>query len=467
MRRIGTILTIALSLGLAVASDARASRQAVIGGEGEVYTIKSGSYGQLFPGGKQLTGAARSNPVLALDVVKPDGSVERSLVPETGGPEPERLPYLQYEEASGAVFLVWETRVSLIHSVLMLSSYNGTWLDPIAVVGNPFAPKTSPQLAVTHDSFQVPGSDGNLVDRHRTVLHLIWAQEAGPGSSEVFYTPVVLEDGNPVGSSPVINLNDFDTSEPAASDISPDLQQALAIRNGRDQRTVVVAFAAPRSRRIVTLEIDTIPMEIVQLADGARSHIVDIGARYSLPSDLKLLADGARSHIVDIGVAFHPQVVRALAEDIHAYIETEGPGKGLKVIADGARSHIVDIGAKLSGRGLRSANAASVGSTSAIVEIVPTETFTPPEDDRQALPHLLSVQVISDRPAPEVGAGEIMMLVSESGQEALVAWIKVDRLFYRETSGTAGWREPLQLRLSPALDLPQALEMLQRRIQNR
>lgn len=467
MRHRQAILALTLSLGLAacVATPAGATQQgAVLGAAGEIYLVKSGTYGQLFPNGKELSGTDRSNYVLSLDVVRPDGSLERSLVPGTEGAQAERLPFLQYEELSNTVFLVWETRISLIHPVLMLSGYNGDWIEPIEIIGNPFAPKTSPQLAVTRETLQEVAADGSPLTRHTTVLHLVFGEEVGYGPPETFYVPVVLEDGIPTAPGKVFKLNDLDTSEAAPGEVSANLQQALAIRKGRDERTVVVAFPSPRSHRLVTIEIDSLPPQISQLADGARSHIVDIGARMSLPGDLKKLADDARSHIVDIGRAFHPEVARAIADDVFSYILTEGPGKGLKVIADGARSHIVDIGVKLSGRGLRSSTSASVAS-SQVLEIAPTADFSPLAEG-QPISRLFNVRVVSDRPAPEVGEGEIMLFVSESGEEALLAWVKIDRLFYRESSGT-GWREPLQLRLSETLDLVKAAEILQQRIQNR
>jgi hypothetical protein len=462
MKRIALILAIAL--GLAATAARAAHQEAVLGGEGEVYRVKSGTYAQLFPGGKEIPSGDRTNLVLALEIVKPDGSPERSLVPGTEGPGADRLPYLQYEETSRTVFLVWETRVNFVHPVLMLSGYNGSWLEPIEILGNPFAPKSSPQLAVTHDTYQLPGSDGQPVTGRRMILHLVWGEEAGDGSIETFYTPVILSDGMRVGRSPVFRLNDLDTSDVAAAEISAGLEQALAIRNGRDERTVVVAFTSPRSHRLITLEIDVLPPQLGQLADEARSHIVDIGAKLSFPADLKLLADEARSHIVDIGFAFHPEIARAVAEDVHSFIQTEGPGQGLKAIAEGARSHIVDIGAKLSGRGLRTSTAASVAA-SRILEFVPIIEVAPPERD-DSLSHFLNVRILSDRPAPALEAGETLLFVSATGREALVAWVKGDRLFYRESSGS-GWREPLQLRLSNNLNLNQAIEMLQERIQNR
>jgi hypothetical protein len=462
MRRIGPILAFALVLGLA-ATAARANHQgAILGTGGELYLVKSGTFGDLFPG-RQDTDPI--NSVLRLDVVAPDGSVQSSLVPGTQGPEVESAPFLQYEEASHTVYLIWETRINVIHPILMLSGFNGGWMwnEPIEIVGNPFAPKTSPQLTVTHDTFEEK-VDGTPVTRHRSILHAVWGEETGSGSIETYYTPIILEDGLFTGRSPVFRLNDLDTaaSVAGASALSPDLLQTLRIQPGRDERTVVVGFVSPRTGRLVTVEIDSLPPQLVQLADGARSHIVDIGARL-YPSQIDKLAEEARSHIVDIGVAFHPEVLRSIADDVKSYLETEGRrGGDLQVIADGARSHIVDIGAKLSGRGLRGTNAAS--TVSDIIEVVPDTQLDPPEDKLDS--HLLQLRKASDRPAPGVGRGEVILFVSENGQNVIVAWVEADRVLYRESSG-AGWRDPLEVRLTQSMDVRQVLEILEQRVRHR
>ena len=464
MRRIGNVLVLVVGLALAASAARAAHRDAILGAEGELYRVRTGTYGELFPGGNELD---RANPVLALEVVKPDGSVQLHLVPGTKEADVEREPFLQYEEASNTLFLVWESRRTLILPFLRLSAFNGEWLwpDPIDIMGNPFAPKMSPQLAVTQDTYREGGTP-----RHRTVLHVVWGEEeSGSGLLETFYTPVILEDGNFAGRSPVLKLNDLETPAAAddGADPSPELFQALQIHRGRDQRTVVVAFISPANRRLLTVEIDSLPSQLVQLADGARSHIVDIGAKF-YPAKIERLGEEARSHIVDIGGAFHLEVVRSIADYVRSYILSEGHRKdpdGLKAIADGARSHIVDIGAKLSGRGLRGTVGVSTTASSLVVEIKPEAVLSTPENLRRSS-HILQLRQVSERPAPEVGSGEIRLFLSESGEHVLVAWAEKDRVVYRESTGS-GWRAPLEIKLSESLDLAQAFAALETRVRNR
>src|SRR5437764_12049140 len=104
--RIRTCFVTAFACSLALAGAALgADRQAALGDSGEVYFVRTGTYGDLFPGG---TDSAPENPVLALDVVRRDQPVQRLLVPGTEGTDVESSPFELYEATSGALFMVWQ-----------------------------------------------------------------------------------------------------------------------------------------------------------------------------------------------------------------------------------------------------------------------------------------------------------------------------------------------------------------------
>ncbi|HWN41440.1 MAG TPA: hypothetical protein VNW71_04430 [Thermoanaerobaculia bacterium] len=458
MKRITLTLAGFVALGLiASAVWAAPQREMVVGSEGEIYAVRTGIYGELFPGGKET---AATDPVLALDVTRPDGTSERLLVNGTGGPEVESLPFLLFEESSKALFLVWEARVSLIHPILMLSGYNGDWIEPFEILSNPFSMKSSPQFAVTQDTYQEQGPEGP-VSRHRTTFHMVWGEETENDLIETFYTPIFLENGRFVGRSPIYKLNDIEPKSPENRPVASALAQNIRVQRGRDERTVVVAFVSPASGRLNTLEIDALPMQLSLLADGARAHIIDLGARL-YPGKLKNLAEEARAHIIDLGRSFHPVVSNSLAAQAQTYISGSSPSRPLKSIADGARAHIIDLGAKLSGRGLK--NAAGAATSSSIIE-VPTNSLLA-NADASFSPQLLQIQMISARPIPEVGEGSIKMFVSEKGQDVLLAWINEQRVLYVETL-EAGWSDVREIRLTEDLDSARALKMLEQRVLNR
>jgi hypothetical protein len=448
-----------LLAALAVVGPAAArAQQATLGADGELYIARTGAYGSLFPPGSagQSPAIAADSSVLALDVIQPGKAMQRLLVPGTGGTEVERSPSLIFEDKSETLFFVWESRVNGIFPVLMLGGLAGNrWLDPVQINGNPMSDKTSPQIAVTHDSYQIPDS---LEIQQRTVIHLLWGEENGTGAYETFYAPVILANGSFIGKSPIYKLNDFDTARVSTSlsALDSDLLHALKIQPGRDDQTVVAAFVSPVTQRVVSLEIDVLSAQLSFVADGARAHIIDIGRRLSYPGKLQQIADGARAHIIDIGRAFQPEIAASLADQVRSDILASGGKQSLNNLADGARAHIIDIGAKLSGRGLRSLNADATTLETAEITAEPTAAA-------DAVTNLIQFRLASNRPTPQIGQGAVSLFLSGSGEDVLIAWTQQDRVQYISSQGDA-WSPVREIRLSDSVDLQRAYAILAQRL---
>ena len=466
MRTLVRSLALLCSLGLAAAPVLFAQGEATVGSHGELYMIRSGIYGELFPQDAPPRGTDRGDTVLALEMVRPGAPTERYLVPQTGGAAEESQPFLLYEEAADTVYLIWESRVNQIHPVLLLAGFNSDdgWIAPIQILGNFVAAKTSPRIAVTRDSYQVTGE---TQPRNRTFLHVVWEEDNGRGDFETLYLPIILENGAFIGKSPIFNLNSRDASDRANGSANPttDLLRSLRIQSGRDGQTVVVSFASPDSLRMVSLEVDVLPAQLGKLADDARMHIIDIGRRLSYPGKLQQIADGARMHIIDIGARlFQPEIAQAIGDAVRTKILERKGTDPIEGLAGLARMHIIDIGARLSGRGLRNVNGqAATGAD--IIEIEGSSDLSSVAPGSPALPtvHLLQFRVAASRPLPEVGAGPVTLFASKTGQDQLIAWAEKDRVKYRMSDGE-GWSESREILFSPGVDLQRAYEILDQRM---
>jgi hypothetical protein len=461
MRKTCAIHTLALGLGLLAASAALAAgREAALGTDGEVYAVRTGAYKELFPGGKDFD---RDNKVVALDVTKPGDSPQRILVPGTGGPEVENSPSVLFEDDSQTVFLLWESEMN-IHPSLKLAAFDGTsWSKPIEVMGNPFALKSSPQFTITRDAYEVSGADQLSLTRHRTILHLVWQEENAAGAVETFYSPILILDGAYIGWNPIYNLDEYlQDRVTAATDaqVQPSLARAPLIQSGRDERTIVIGYASAALGKLVTVEIDVLPEQLVQLAEAARMHIVDLGQQL-FPSDLPNLAEKARMHIVDLGHAFRPEVVSSIADQVKALI-LAGNVDSLQALAEKARMHIVDLGAQLSGRGLRGNNGAD--ATAKIVQFADEPNPSDPLDTSRF--YLLQFRIVSNLTAPRVGSGTVRLFVSPTGEDMIASWALTDRVVYR-INRDGGWSDPKELRFSDNLSLAKAYDILDQRVRNR
>ncbi len=358
--------------------------------------------------------------------------------------------------------MVWVSQVNALNSVLMLASFDGTnWGAPIRITGNPFSSKTAPQLAVTRDSFSITGSDGNPATRHRTIVHVVWEEQTASGNADVLYTPVILEEGTYLGLAPVYNLNDMAGRVPFGSSFSPPdaLVQSPVLQSGRDTRTLVVAFASAETRAVSAVEIDILPEEISLLAEGCRANIIDLGHTL-YPGHLQVLADKAVAGIVSQGTAFHADIVHYISSQIHDLIlANRGTDPSdLASLSENARANIIDLGSRLSGRGLRDSNALDKALVESIVSVTGQDPTTPS--------NLIHFRVASNRPAPQIGPTGTQVFLSETGDDAIVAWTDSGKVFYLQSQG-AGWSNQKQINLTGSLDAPQAFDILKQRARSR
>jgi hypothetical protein len=464
MNRTLQILVWTFGLGLAAASAALAvGHETALGSDGTVYQVRAGVYSDLFPGGRVTD---RSNSVIALDVMKPGAAPQRILAPDSSGSDADSSPSVVFEDDSQTVFLLWESAIN-IHPVLKLAAFDGSqWSNAITVTGNPFAAKTAPQFTITRDSYEMTDDAGSSAARHRTILHLIWQEQGAGDQLQTFYTPIIINDGVYIGWNPVYNLDDFLPALPPAFGAPADVQTTLLgapfIQGGRDERTIVVAYTSPSRGQLATVEVDVLPEQLLQLADKARSHIIDIGRTY-YPQDLPTLAEQARSHIIDIGVAFHSEIGQSIGDQVKAEILSATVGD-LPSLAEQARSHIIDIGAKLSGRGLRSPSGDD--PLTRIVEVDGTPGSAAPPDATQSPYHLLQIRAAGTWPAPRVGPGTVRLFVSQTGEDMIVSWAQADRVLYRN-SQAGGWSDPRTLLFSDSLDINKSYDILDQRIRHR
>lgn len=455
------LLATAAFLACTTAAWGAEGRDAAVGAGGELYQVRAGSYGELFPG-QGL--AAPENAALALEIVRPDRPRELLLVPETAGEDVEDSASVLFEDDSETLYVLWQSKVNTIHSRLNLVGFQGgRWTESIEISGNPFGWKSSPQLAVTRDSFESEVADGGFRTWQRTVLHLIWWED-GPFGPQVLYTPVVLIDGEYTGWNPVYHLEDLALA--AGSPLmpsNPELARAPRLEAGVNGQSVVIGFVPAAGGELVTVALELLPGEISALANAIRHQIIDVGRQVKETEGLGGLAGKVRHQIIDVGsrLKLHPGVSSFIAEQVEEHILAQHPQRSITAIAGDVRHQIIDVGAHVTDRGFDRLGAASVYR---VIEL--------PEGDRTdatgvtAPPDLVRVVQASARQLPETGSEAHTLYLSEDGQSVVVSWNDGKTLLYRESRG-AGWSEVRRLRLGGELDLGRAQALLERRADER
>ncbi len=433
-------------------------RDAAVGAQGELYQVRAGTYGDLFP--EQGLGDPSSS-ALALDVTYPDQSRERFLVPGTESEDLDSNASVLFESQSDTLFLLWKSEKGNIHTWLnVVGFHDGAWGQPIEVSGNLFGWKSDPQFTVTRDTFQTEEDDGSLRTWTRTVIHLLWWEEENIGEPVPYYAPVTLIDGEYIGQSQVYRLNDLladalGSPEPVPPNFA--LARAQKVEAGANAHSATLAFVDPSNGQLVSATLQPIPGEINSLADRIRAQIIEVGRKISVEPGA--LAAQMRDQVAELGarLGFHASVTDYLAGQVYSSVAGADPGEPLSSLADRIRAQIIEVGARMTGGGL--------GRISAKDSLLTTDL---PADSAEtgAPAGQMRILVTSVLPSPATGTDQVDLHLSRNGREAIVSWLDGGVVKYRERQPN-GWSAPRQLRLGANLDLAQARQLLDQRAEER
>lgn len=459
-----TLLAAAALLSLPAVA---ASADVALGDRGELYVVRTGAYGELFP--DLEAGVPADRPVLAVDVFAEGEPMQRLLVPESEGPDVERSPSLVFEAASQTLYAIWESQREPTISALYLAGLNaGGWSDPIEISGDIAPLKGPPQVEIASEVYAAGiDGDGGVVHRTRTMFHVVWWEQADD-TEEVYYAPVLLDEGVYLGWNPVLRLDGFAGADPEGAserEAPTALLRAPRLQSGRDIRSSTIGFADETSGRFVTLEARLLPAELGRIADDLRAQIIDIG-RSGEPGEPGSIHRRLRAQIIDIGRELNPGLVRHFADRvIEVYDDLAGahPERPVEALGDDLRAQIIDIGARL----LTDIDSRPAGSTHHVVEI---DRVDPPAGEGAAgISHLVDLRTVTRLPLPPVGQGPVEVFLSEDGRRALVSWSRDGDVLYTESrpGSEPAWTAPKKLVLGDGVQPSQVDAILRNRVSRR
>jgi hypothetical protein len=422
----------------------------ILGSNGEIFQLQLGLKSAILPASQ-----GPDTHLAVLEISRRDGSTERFVVPGTGqGQDIESAATVLFEPATETLFIVWESRVNFIHSVLKMVSFDGTaWSDVISLRGGWVTPRSTPTIAITRGEY--PSLDGST-SVHRTILHMTW-WESTPDGDEVLYAPIILENGGFVEVQDSLVLAQVPTvgeADPAFGLVSEALLHSPDIRPARDADSVIIGFADAGSGLFRTVEVHAIPGQLSGFADRLRSRIVEFSTTELQPLQR---AELAWSEISLLGANLHPSVRDYIARGVFDYlVDSESPQDNPELLAEGVRRLVIEIGDSATGGSLMSFNDAL---RSRIVE------FDSHSGERQTPSHVFTVRPTSERAAPLTPEAPTSLYLSPTGQQALVAWEEEGGISYIETTAD-GWTEGVTLRFGASLTQAIARQILSERANN-
>ena len=413
----------AVAIGAGAASAAVAAEPgeplaAVYSSNGVRYEAVAGRLDDLFPkagGGSSVAGDA---PALAINVVPPEGAIERLLVPGTEGDEQEIEPSLVYEGTTSTLFVLWLARGASGDSHVLLGALGSDgWNERVSVSRRAMSVERPPSVVLTRESSL------------RTVLHLAWSAEER-GGTRSFYSPVVLFHGEYAGWNPIVDLGLLDPHRSTDSSTAPPaVYHAGGIADGVDLRSVVLAFANESTGHLLTARVRVLPLGLVAFSDEARNHLIGVGGTWRRTA--RELADAVADHLEQVDQEIHVGARSFLARVARAFVvKNAGVIASTEDLANALRRHLLEAGASLLSQEFEAAP-----QSCGLLEVGPDAA-----DQTEPADHVLEICRVHDRPLPAMGSEEIAIHASRDGGLVLLTWRENDVVRFRLSDGS-GWTE--------------------------
>lgn len=429
-----------LSIGVFATGALHAGDPTVLGSAGEVYTVRSGAYRDLFM--SPMPGAA-GNPVLALEIVR-ETSVERAMVPGTEGPEVEETPLIALDPVSKMPYVVWQ-QDRRFH----IAGFGAAgWQEAVQLAGDPTRPKRNPQLAASVVDYEKLDTDCKRLPARRTIFHLVWYEDAGGGARSL-YTAVAVEGDEVVPSTQAFELPGLagdaaPLSDPPRSPAA--LRERPLVRRGSDSGTVGLAFVDGQRAELVTLELRPIRADLLCFADKGRGVIIETG--FSNPGlSHREIADKARTAITEAGRAImHPAMADLLSNTLLDELASHETGT-LEAAIQAAWTALLTTGIELQQE--------PSASKAHILELA--------ERAEDGSSRAMDMRWVSRRPLPPLPDTDLRLFLSRNAKSAMIAWTTPVAVRYREANATS-WEPARSISVGPTMPRDQAFHLVEQRL---
>ena len=169
--------------------------------DGTLYTLRAGNVAEL---GLTDTSVISTDNVIAWSYLRPDGTTEQGLVPDTVGQSLKRNLELAYDEPSGSLVLLFKEDLTVLNILRLGIFRNNDWTMTNLLPNLGFAHAYNPQILLSHHTVTTQDAEGATLSQTRTILSVIWWEEAQ--LSQARYAPIFLDDVSDASDVQVYDL---------------------------------------------------------------------------------------------------------------------------------------------------------------------------------------------------------------------------------------------------------------------
>lgn len=196
-----TLLLAAAAFALGTPGAFAAEEKSLLTPDGTVYVVRADTALNLGASGRSIQ---PTDSLIEFSFKRQDGSHGLGIVPGSIGANGKSSLDMAYDEASGSLVLLWKEDLRVVN-VLHLGIYrDGTWTQSDLLPNLGFAHAFNPQMLLSHQTVRYQDADGNNRSRLRTILSVIWWEEASLRQAR--YVAIFLGEDASASDVPVYDL---------------------------------------------------------------------------------------------------------------------------------------------------------------------------------------------------------------------------------------------------------------------
>ena len=204
LRLLAASAAFALAAGAARADSngiAPYEEKSLLTSDGTLYVVRSGTATDLGMVGGTLS---PTDKIIEWSSRRQDGSVVQGIVPDSVNADGKHDLDLAYDEPTGSLILLWNEELTVLNVLRLGILKNGTWSVGNLLPNLGFAHAYNPQMLLSHQTLKLQDDHGNPVTQTRTLLSVIWWEEAQYAQAR--YAPIFLDEDTGSGDARVYDL---------------------------------------------------------------------------------------------------------------------------------------------------------------------------------------------------------------------------------------------------------------------
>ena len=317
LTRLAAALALFAAASLAFAD---VQKKTLLSSDGTLYQASTGLASEL-----GLSGFSSGDYAVVWSALAQDGTQTGGVIPGAAGGSPKTSLDLTLDEPTATLVVLWREENSLVNKIRLAFGKSGSWTvaDLLPNLGFPHA--FNPQMLLTHQSVHWQDKDGVDVYANRSILSVIWWEEASIAQSR--YASFFLDESIDPSSVEIYDLPELvgDAGKTSLENIPRGAYAFPSLQSEGPGGAILATFASLTSDRENVIRL-SYPTELgqpsVDDSTWLRRRIPVVGVVSTGPITMEPQMDAASVSTI-VGSSYRPTLLWSDGLALH-YVRFDG-----------------------------------------------------------------------------------------------------------------------------------------------